>query len=92
MTTATRRLADGPLPFPPFENQHVAVTDRRFLFSGCGPIKISTLKVKPTIMSPLFMTADFYQYQIITLLQFQAGGRAAFFTDDAVGPLARRLM
>lgn len=43
-------------------------------------------------MSPLFITADFYHYQIITLLRFQADGRAAFFRGDAVRLLARRLM
>lgn len=34
-------------------------------------------------MSSSFITADFYQYQIITLLRFQTGGRATFLRGDA---------
>lgn len=41
-------------------------------------------------MSFLFVTADFYQYQIILLLRFQAGGRAAFFRGDAGQPASEQ--
>lgn len=55
----------------------------RFSYSAVVPYKIFTLKAKPIIMSSTVMTPDFYQYQIITLFPFQAGGYVAFLHSDA---------